>query len=108
MDFGSHVPVGVVVVFGGCGAPLIRVCPCPKLELTGAHKAATVRPSTNTPFLLSLIAQLLPANAGQNNKLPQNRSVRYSAPLSRVVTPSVCMFLAAPFLLLRRHGFYTY
>src|SRR4029077_13282669 len=51
--------------------PLIRVCPCAKLELTGAHKAATVRPSTSTPFLLSLIAQLLPASAGQNNKLPQ-------------------------------------
>src|SRR4029077_12155703 len=52
--------------------PLIRVCACAKLDLTGAHKAATVRPSTSTPFLLSLIAQLLPASAGQNNKLPQD------------------------------------
>src|SRR5271169_6974051 len=60
-----------MVAFGGCGGPLIRLCACAKLELTGAHKAATVRPSTRTPFLLSLIAQLLPASAGQSNKLPQ-------------------------------------
>src|SRR6266700_5652321 len=60
-----------MVAFGGCGGPLIRLCACAKLELTGAHKAATVRPSTSTPFLVFLIAQLLPASAGQNNTLPQ-------------------------------------